>query len=165
MKLRQITPEFVDEISRELDPGKLYVCGRYRAVKHLVCVRLRRRDQHPLHPTGWTLICDGVSVSLWPSIGNWSEKCQSHYWIRNNKIHWASKWSRRKILKTRKARDLELKQYFSANAYPETNHSMPKALRWPLSLRGWAHTTLRLHHAPQIAYPLRCLASNRSPDL
>ena len=35
MKLSQITPEFVGEIPRKLDPGMLYVCCRYRAVKHL----------------------------------------------------------------------------------------------------------------------------------
>ena len=137
MKLSQITPEFVGEIPRELDPGKLYVCCRYRAVKHLCACGCGVAINTPLHPTGWTLICDGISVSLWPSIGNWSEKCQSHYWIRNNKIHWASKWSRHKILKTRQARDLELERYFSANTYPETDHAMPKGLRIPLPLRAW----------------------------
>ena len=71
MKLRQITPEFVDEIPRELEPGKLYVCCRYRAVKHLCACGCGVAVNIPLHPTGWTLICDGVSVSLWPSIGNW----------------------------------------------------------------------------------------------
>ena len=137
MKLYQITSEFVDEIPGELDPGKLYVCCRYRAVKHLCACGCGIGVNTPLHPTGWTLICDGVSVSLWPSIGNWSEKCQSHYSIRNNKIHWASKWSRHRILKTRKARDLELERYFSGNTYSETDHSMPKGPRSPLSLRDW----------------------------
>ena len=116
MKLRQITPEFVDEIPRELEPGKLYVCCRYRAVMHLCACGCGASISTPLHPTGWTLTCHGVSVSLWPSIGNWSEKCQSHYWIRNSNIHWAPQWSRHKILKTRKARDLELDRYFSADS-------------------------------------------------
>ena len=137
MKLRQITPEFVDEIPRELEPGKLYVCCRYRAVLHLCACGCGASISTPLHPTGWTLTCDGVSVSLWPSIGNWSEKCQSHYWIRNSNIHWAPQWSRLKILKTRKARDLELDRYFSANTDLETGHSVPKGLRIPVSLRGW----------------------------
>ena len=35
MKLRQIAPEFVDEIPRNLESGILYICCRYRAVKHL----------------------------------------------------------------------------------------------------------------------------------
>ena len=116
MKLHQITPEFVDEIPRELEHGRLYVCCRYRAVKHLCPCGCGVAVNIPLHPTGWTMICDGVSVSLWPSIGNWSEKCQSHYWIRQNRIDWGPKWSRNRIRRGRKARELELDQYFGANA-------------------------------------------------
>ena len=137
MKLRQITPEFVDEIPRELDPGKLYVCCRYRAVKHLCACGCGVAINTPLHPTGWTLICDGVSVSLWPSIGNWSEKCQSHYWIRNSKIQWAPKWSKRRILKGRKARESELDRYFGANATLGRDQPEWEELPKPTSLRGW----------------------------
>lgn len=123
MKLRQITPEFVDEIPRKLEHGILYVCCRYRAVKHLCACGCGVAVNIPLHPTGWTLICDGVSVSLWPSIGNWSENCQSHYWIRNNRIEWAPKWSRRKIRRGRKARELELDRYFRSNSAAEMDQS------------------------------------------
>ena len=137
MKLRQITPEFVGEIPRELNPGKLYVCCRYRAVKHLCACGCGVEINTPLHPTGWTLTCDGVSVSLSPSIGNWSEKCQSHYWIINNKIQWAPKFSKHQILQTRRGREWEREQYFRTNTKPETEHFMPKAFRMPLSLRGW----------------------------
>ena len=135
MKLRQVTPEFVDKIPRELDPGKLYVCCRYRAIKHLCACGCGAEINTPLHPTGWTLTCDGVSVSLSPSIGNWSEKCQSHYWIINNKIQWAPKYPRHKILQTRRARDLELEQYFSANTEPETDHFEPERLPIWMSMR------------------------------
>ena len=138
MRLHQITPEFVDEIPHELDCEKLYVCGRYRAVKHLCACGCGAAINTPLHPTGWTLICDGVSVSLWPSIGNWSEKCQSHYWIRNNRVDWAPKWSRREIRETRRARDLELDRYFSANAHPDTGGSGPRGASSLVgSLRFW----------------------------
>ncbi len=125
MKLRQITPEFVDEIPRELEPGKLYVCCRYRAVKHLCACGCGVAVNIPLHPTGWTLICDGVSVSLWPSIGNWCERCQSHYWIRNNRIHWAPKWSRRRIRSGRKAHELELNRYFATTGSPQIHRPEP----------------------------------------
>ena len=137
MKLRQISTEFVDEIPRELDPGKLYVCCRYRAVKHLCACGCGVAVNTPLHPTGWTLICDGVSVSLWPSIGNWGEKCRSHYWIRNSRIQWAPKWSRRKIQEGRKAQELELDRYFGANTLPKSDQFVPKELRKFTSLRGW----------------------------
>ena len=135
MKLRQVTPAFVGEIPRELDPGKLYVCCRYRAVKHLCACGCGVEINTPLHPTGWTLTCDGVSVSLSPSIGNWSEKCQSHYWINNNKILWGPKYPRHKILQTRRARDLELELYFSSNTKPKAGHFEPKRLLILTSMR------------------------------
>ena len=123
MKLRQFTPEFVDEVPGELEHGILYVCCRYRAVKHLCPCGCGVAVNIPLHPAGWTLICDGVSVSLWPSIGNWSESCQSHYWIRNNRIDWVPKWSRSRIRRGRNARELELDRYFRANAAPRMDQS------------------------------------------
>ena len=137
MKLRQITPEFVDEIPRELDPGRLYVCCQYRAVKHLCACGCGVAVNTPLHPTGWTLICDGVSVTLWPSIGNWSESCQSHYWIRNNRIHWAPKWSERRIRRGRTARELELDRYFGTNASPGMDQPRHEDLHEPMFQRGW----------------------------
>ena len=136
MRLRQITPDFVDEIPRELEPGKLYVCCRYRAVKHLCACGCGVAINTPLHPTGWTLICDGVSISLWPSIGNWSERCQSHYWIRNSRVQWAPKWSRRRILEGRRARELELDRYFAANAAPGTYRPPRDETNKSASLRG-----------------------------
>lgn len=135
MKLHQITPVFVDEIPQELDPGILYVCCRYRAVKHLCACGCGVAINIPLHPTGWTLTCDGVSVSLWPSIGNWSEKCQSHYWIHTSRIHWAPTWSRRQILKSRRVRDSELDRYYSGNTNPRVDHDVQERHRISLSVR------------------------------
>ena len=128
MKLCQITPEFVNEIPHELDPGKLYICCRYRAVKHLCACGCGVAVNTPLHPTSWTLICDGVSVSLWPSIGNWGERCQSHYWIRNSRIQWAPKWSTRRIKRERKMRELELDRYFGTNVTSRTDPNPWEAL-------------------------------------
>ena len=137
MKLSQITPEFVDEIPRELDPGTLYVCCRYRAVKHLCACGCGVAINIPLHPTGWTLLCDGVSVSLWPSIGNWSEKCQSHYWIRNNRIHWAPRWSRRRIDTGRRARERDLDRYFGDNSSLPPRRPLWGHTLKPSTLRAW----------------------------
>ena len=135
MKLHQITPEFVNEIPQELDPGKLYICCRYRAVKHLCACGCGVAVNTPLHPTSWTLICDGVSVSLWPSIGNWGEKCQSHYWIRNSRIQWAPKWSIRRIKGERQNRELELDRYFGTNDNSRTDPNLWEA--FPKSASVW----------------------------
>lgn len=50
-----------------------------------------------LNPKDWKLTYDGETVSLHPSIGNWSFNCQSHYWIRHSKVVWSEKWSKKKI--------------------------------------------------------------------
>jgi hypothetical protein len=51
----------------------------------------------PLSTTDWTLIFDGVSISLDPSIGNWSFDCRSHYWISKNEVIWSDSWNSRKV--------------------------------------------------------------------
>jgi hypothetical protein len=41
---------------------------------------------------------------MFPSVGNWTLPCQSHYWIRNGKILWARRWTEEEIA-IGKARD------------------------------------------------------------
>ncbi|MDE2751328.1 MAG: DUF6527 family protein [Gemmatimonadota bacterium] len=109
-----------------MDPGKLYVCCRYRAVKHLCACGCGSEVNTPLHPTAWTLTCDGVSVSLSPSIGNWSEKCQSHYWITNSEVRWSRKYSRYQIRKTRKLRERDREEYFAGATTPARGRARRK---------------------------------------
>ena len=51
----------------------------------------------PISPTGWQLKFDGKSISLNPLIGNWNFDYQSHYWITENKIKHADKWTKKKL--------------------------------------------------------------------
>ncbi len=51
----------------------------------------------PLSSTDWKLTYDGESISLSPSIGNWSFECRSHYWIEKSIIRWAGQWSKEQI--------------------------------------------------------------------
>jgi hypothetical protein len=43
----------------------------------------------PLGPTDWKITIDRDAVSVYPSIGNWSLECRSHYWIERSRIRWA----------------------------------------------------------------------------
>ncbi|WP_407657660.1 DUF6527 family protein [Lacibacter sediminis] len=47
----------------------------------------------PISPTGWQLTYDGESITLDPSIGNWSFECKSHYWIRKSVVEYVVEWS------------------------------------------------------------------------
>lgn len=89
--------EFVEFIPEKPEPGTLYISIRYRTGTHLCCCGCGNVVVTPISPTDWKITLDGKTVSLHPSIGNWSFPCQSHYWIRNNRVDWAPKWSREQI--------------------------------------------------------------------
>jgi len=94
---KTLTHEFVAFIPDVLDVGKLYVSMEYATVVHKCCCGCGREVVTPLSPTDWTLIFNGKTISLDPSIGNWGFECQSHYWIRNNRVRWAAQWSPEEI--------------------------------------------------------------------
>lgn len=97
MRTEALRHEFVEFIPSELIPSVLYVSIPYATAAHKCCCGCGQKVVTPLTPTDWTLTFDGESVSLSPSIGNWSFPCQSHYWIRNNKVRWAARLAREQI--------------------------------------------------------------------
>ena len=97
MAVLEITHKFVDLIPDELEPEVLYVSLDYATVTHLCFCGCGQEVVTPLSPTDWKLTFDGVSISLSPSIGNWSFPCRSHYWIRSGRILWAENWSDEEI--------------------------------------------------------------------
>jgi hypothetical protein len=74
-----------------LEEGVLYVSVEFRTVVHLCCCGCGKEVIAPLTPADWTLTFNGETVSLDPSIGNWSFACQSHYWITNGRVLWADR--------------------------------------------------------------------------
>ena len=117
-RLDELTPEFVDEIPAAPEHGKLYLSCRYRAAVHLCACGCGAKISTPFHPTGWRLSYDGESVSLSPSVGNWSEKCQSHYVIRGSRVVWARRLPRDKIRLIREERHRDLEDYFGVGGTP-----------------------------------------------
>lgn len=87
--LHVIKPEFVEFIPEQLQEGVLYVSTAYATAVHRCCCGCGLEVVTPLSPTDWKLSFDGEAVSLWPSIGNWSFPCRSHYWIKGNRIQWS----------------------------------------------------------------------------
>jgi len=101
--------EFVDFVPEDLAADTLYISVEYATVVHLCLCGCGERVVTPLTPTDWELAYDGESVSLRPSIGNWSFDCQSHYWIRASRVYWSRRWSRGQI-EAGRARDRKTKQ-------------------------------------------------------
>lgn len=89
--------EFVEYAPEELASGTLYISIPYRTALHNCPCGCGIEVVTPLDPTDWKLTYDGETVSLYPSIGNWSFPCRSHYWIKNSEIVWAESWSDEKI--------------------------------------------------------------------
>jgi hypothetical protein len=104
MRQSEITFEFVEFIPKELEGGKLYISTDYGTAVHRCCCGCGSKITTPLTPDEWQLIFDGKTVSLKPSIGNWSFPCQSHYWIRRNKIAWSVPMSKEQIAEVRRGR-------------------------------------------------------------
>lgn len=93
--------EFVTVIPRTLEIGVLYVSIQYATTMHLCPCGCGQEVPLPLTPTDWCLSFDGESISISPSVGNWSFPCQSHYWIRRGQVFWARPWSGEKIERNR----------------------------------------------------------------
>ena len=133
-KKNVLTHEFVEFIPDELQEGTLYVSIRFATVVHRCCCGCGTEVVTPLSPTDWKLIFDGKTISLDPSIGNWSLECQSHYWIRRNHVRWARQWSQEEIDAVR-ANDRLAKDYY----YLETSESEAND-----SVRDDVHSNVRL---------------------
>lgn len=113
MRRTEIKHEFVEFIPERLEEGTLYISIPYATVSHNCCCGCGRKVVTPLSPTDWELRFDGKTVSLDPSIGNWALPCQSHYWIRRNRVIWARRWSKGKITKVREDQRRETDEYYA----------------------------------------------------
>jgi hypothetical protein len=100
-RLEEVRPEFVEVIPDQLEEGVIYISISYATILHRCLCGCGAEIVTPLSPTDWELTYDGNSVSLSPSVGNWSYPCQSHYWIRRNQVHWARRFSERQIAAVR----------------------------------------------------------------
>ena len=85
--------KFVDLIPEELEDGVLYVSIRFGTVVHKCACGCGEEVVTPLGPAEWRLTYDGRTVSLAPSVGNWSFPCRSHYWIEGGNVRWARGFS------------------------------------------------------------------------
>lgn len=89
--------QFVEFLPDNLEEGTIYVSIDFATASHKCVCGCGLEVVTPFTPTDWKLIFDGETISIDPSIGNWSFPCESHYWITNNKIEWSRQWSKDKI--------------------------------------------------------------------
>jgi hypothetical protein len=111
-KIESIRSEFVEYIPDDLEDGVLYISIPYATAVHKCASGCGETVVTPLKPTDWSLIWNRDEISLYPSIGNWSLPCKSHYWIEKNKIIWARNWSDAEIKRGRRKDSKRKKRYY-----------------------------------------------------
>jgi hypothetical protein len=93
-----------------LEPGLLYVAEQFKAAAHLCACGCGTVVRTPLNR--WTLIETENGPSLKPSIGNWEESCQSHYWIESGRVRWDKKWMPEQIAAGRRHEEQRRRAYY-----------------------------------------------------
>jgi hypothetical protein len=142
MKQESFKHQFVEFIPEELQDGTLYVSMRFATVAHLCACGCGTKAVTPLKPTDWKLTFDGKTITLDPSIGNWSFPCRSHYWIRNNRVRWAEDWSQSRIDANRAHDRWAKEKYFgvdeaAAPAQQPLQQKPPEKAPWWKKLWPW----------------------------
>ena len=104
--------KFVDLIPEELEDGVLYVSIRFGTVVHKCACGCGEEVVTPLGPAEWRLTYDGRTVSLAPSVGNWSFPCRSHYWIEGGNVRWARGFSGAEVDRVRQEAKARRESYY-----------------------------------------------------
>jgi hypothetical protein len=105
---------FVKNIPDVIEDNTLYVSMEYGTVIHNCMCGCSNEVVTPLGDDDWKLSYNGENISLHPSIGNWSLKCKSHYWIKKGEVIWAKKWDDDKIKKLWDSEAITKEKYYTS---------------------------------------------------
>lgn len=133
MKLSRIDLERVHVMPKKLRTGVLYVSVEFGTAAHLCACGCGEKVRTPLGPTEWTFTYSCEGPTLYPSIGNWQQACQSHYWIREGRVIWAEKWTSEQIEVGQQKEQLRRQEYYEC-MYGMRGGVFIKLWRWILRL-------------------------------
>lgn len=147
MKIKQIRPESVEFIPEHIEEGVLYISKRYRTAVHKCCCGCGQEVVTPLSPAEWSVTCNGGRVSLWPSIGNWSYPCRSHYVIRDSRVLEAKAMTEQQIQRVKasdraeKTAQIRRTNYAkeAATLVPKSNTQITPTREWQPSMKWLQH--------------------------
>jgi hypothetical protein len=114
-KQSRLKHQWVRFIPEKPEPGIIYISREYKTATHLCCCGCGLDVITPLNSAKWSLTDHGDSISLFPSIGNWSFPCKSHYWIDHNRIKWAGAMTQIQIARVREGDRLAVEAMVGAN--------------------------------------------------
>ena len=125
----------VHYMPKALQPGILYVSEEFDIAIHLCACGCGSKVKTPLGPTEWSVRETKSGPSLWPSVGNWQQPCQSHYFIDGGTIKWANKWTAEQIEAGRQREEARRHDYYN-NLERQRGRWLRKFGRWLKGLFG-----------------------------
>ena len=127
MRHKQLEHRFVEHIPERLEPGVLYVSMEYATSAHSCCCGCGEEVVTPFTPTDWKMTFDGETISLRPSIGNWTLKCRSHYVIDRGKVIEAGPWRDEQVEAERRRDRAAKARFYGQSPKGRTSHSASSA--------------------------------------
>ena len=118
---------------KELRSGVLYVSEEFGTAAHLCACGCGAKIRTPLGPTEWALDETDSGPTLRPSVGNWQQACQSHYWIYRGEVMWADKWTSEQIAAGRRGEEERRRTYYEGLDH-QRGRSLRSFWRWMKSL-------------------------------
>lgn len=97
MTVASLAHTLVDHLPETPEEGVLYVSIEFQTTMHRCCCGCGNEVVLPLRPAAWRVTYDGETISMWPSVGNWSFPCRSHYVISRSQVLWSNEWSSEQI--------------------------------------------------------------------
>jgi hypothetical protein len=104
----------VHYMPKDFLPGVLYVSEEFGIAIHLCACGCATKVKTPLGPTEWSVNETKQGPNLRPSVGNWQQPCQSHYWIDCGEIVWSEKWTAEEIVAGRRYEQERRNEYYTA---------------------------------------------------
>lgn len=115
MKIKRYKCNFVRYIPDKIEDGIVYVSIDYNTMSHKCACGCGNEVVTPISPSGWSLTYDGKTISINPSIGNFSFLCKSHYFIHKNMVVWAREYDKKQIEKARCFDEKQRLAYYKKN--------------------------------------------------
>lgn len=125
----------VHYMPKELKSGVLYVSEEFETAAHLCACGCGSKIRTPLGSTEWSLEETDRGPTLYPSVGNWQQACQSHYWISCGEIRWANKWSPEQVAAGRRGEEGRRRAYYTSLDC-QSGGILQRFLRWLKDLLG-----------------------------
>lgn len=134
MRHKRLEHRFVQHIPERLDPGVLYISLEYATSAHSCCCGCGEEVVTPFTPTDWKMTFDGETVTLRPSIGNWTLACRSHYLIDRGRVIEAGGWTDERIAAERRRDRAAKARHYRAAAASGVAGSDPEHDSEPVSV-------------------------------